>query len=411
VYKTKSLKKAANYSKRRISKADVSLDNFITTDNLLPGKTGVGSAVNLPPQDGAMPSYEEGDILVSNIRPYLKKIWLANRSGGCSADVLVFDVDDSHHPSFIYYAMFQDIFFDHMMRGSKGTKMPRGDKTQVMDFKIPDIDIENQKKIAAVLSALDEKIELNNRINAELEAMAKTLYDYWFVQFDFPFDFAQGRPDANGRPYKSSGGKMVYNPALKRHIPEGWDVPTIGKIFNTSLGGTPSRNKKEYWEPAEINWLSSGEKVDLFVVEADEKISRKGLKNSAAKELPAGTVILSIVRHLRASILGVDAATNQSVAGIEETESIKHCFIFPLIEREIPRYMTVRTGAQQPHINKDAVDTTSFVLPPAPVLRKYTEIAMPIFKQIQNNQFQTQHPASLRDFLLPMLMNGQVQVG
>ncbi|MBN2702639.1 MAG: restriction endonuclease subunit S [Pontiellaceae bacterium] len=277
-----------------------------------------------------------------------------------------------------------------------------------LEFKIPEKPY--QDRIVAVLSALDAKIELNNRINAELESMAKTLYDYWFVQFDFPCDFAQGRPDANGRPYKSSGGKMVYNPTLKRKIPEGWDVSTIGDTFPTSLGGTPSRINPSYWAPPEINWLNSEDKETLYVVEADEKISREGLKNSAAKLLPVGTVILSIVRHLRASILGVEAATNQSVVGIEETDTIKHCFIYPLISREIPRYMALRTGAQQPHINKAVVDETGIVLPDDPTMKAYVQLTGPIFEKIRNNQCQTQQLTELRDWLLPMLMNGQVQV-
>lgn len=271
-----------------------------------------------------------------------------------------------------------------------------------------------QKKIAAVLSSLDAKIELNNRINEELEGMAKTLYDYWFVQFDFPMSKEQaaalGNPALEGKPYKTSGGKMVYNPTLNREIPEGWDAATLGDCFQTALGGTPSRKNESYWSPGEVSWLSSGEKSDLFVVEADEQISCEGLENSAAKILPAGTVILSIVRHLRASILAINSATNQSVVGIQETEAIKHSYLFPLICREIPRYMALRTGAQQPHINKAVVDETSFAFPDESVLTAYSCIADPLFKRIKNNQFENQRLAELRDWLLPMLMNGQATV-
>ena len=262
--------------------------------------------------------------------------------------------------------------------------------------------IADQQKIADVLSALDAKIDCNNRINAELEAMAKTLYDYWFVQFDFP--------DANGKPYKSSGGKMAYNATLKREIPEGWTCSTIGETFKTHLGGTPSRDSDEYWVPGEINWLSSGENPSIFVVAPDEKISMIGLQNSPAKLLPKGTVILSIVRHLRASILGIEAATNQSVVGIVETDKLKHCFIYPYLVREIPRLMALRTGAQQPHINKGVLDESQLVIPDDATLSTYTNKAAPVFLQIKNNLQQNQQLANLRDWLLPMLMNGQVTV-
>ena len=210
--KTISLKKVAKYSDARIPIKNVTIDNFVTTDNLLQNKLGITKATSLPPQDGNMPAYFKNDILVGNIRPYLKKIWIADRDGGNSADVLTIQVNEKHNPKFIYYALYRNDFFEHMMKGSKGTKMPRGDKNQIMDFSIPDISLENEEKIANVLSSLDSKIELNNKINKELEAMAKTLYDYWFVQFDFP--------DENGKPYKSSGGKMVYNQELKREIPD-----------------------------------------------------------------------------------------------------------------------------------------------------------------------------------------------
>ncbi len=203
---------------------------------------------------------------------------------------------------------------------------------------------------------------------------------------------------------------MVYNATLKREIPAGWQTSTIGATFRTHLGGTPSRDNDEYWKPGEVNWLSSGENPSTFVVSPDEKISNIGLRNSPAKLLPQGTVILSIVRHLRASILGIEAATNQSVVGIVESEKLKHCFIYPYIVREIPRLMALRTGAQQPHINKGVLDESLLVIPDDATLSAYTEKAAPLFLKIKNNLQQNQQLTQLRDWLLPLLMNGQVTV-
>jgi type I restriction enzyme S subunit len=245
--------------------------------------------------------------------------------------------------------------------------------------------------------------------------MAKLLYDYWFVQFDFPLTAAQaaalGKPKLQGQPYRASGSKMTHNETLKRDIPVGWKHSTIGETFNTHLGGTPSRKNKEYWTPGEVNWLSSAENPSTFVVAPDETISKLGLQNSAARLLPAGTVILSIVRHLRASILGIEAATNQSVVGIVETNAFKHCFIYPYLVREIPRLMVLRTGAQQPHINKGVLDDSPLVIPDESTLEAYTTLAAPLFSQIKNHHQQNQELTQLRDWLLPMLMNGQVTVG
>ena len=261
-----------------------------------------------------------------------------------------------------------------------------------------------QKKIAAVLSALDAKIELNNRINAESEAMAKTLYDYWFVQFDFP--------DKNGKPYKSSGGKMVWNEKLKREIPEGWAVNELGTVLSTSLGGTPSTLNKVFWENGSFNWLNSGEIAEFPIVSSELKITEEAIKKSAAELLPKGTTLLSITRHLRPTILAIEACANQSVVGIREKGDIKSCYIYPYLKNEIPRYLVLRTGAQQPHINKETVDDSLIVLPNehSDILNSYNLKAAPIYNQIINNAFQNQHLSSLRDWLLPMLMNGQVKV-
>ena len=306
------------------------------------------------------------------------------------------------HVDFLYYYLQLESVQQQMWNVASGSTIKNLSLASIRDFQIPTPTATEQQKIAATLSALDAKIDCNNRINAELEAMAKTLYDYWFVQFDFP--------DANGKPSKSSGGKMVYNAALKREIPAGWKDSTIGETFKTYLGGTPSRERKEYWAPGEVNWLSSGENPSLFVVDPDERISKLGLQNSPAKLLPQGTVVLSIVRHLRASILGIEAATNQSVVGIVESSVFKHCFIYPYVVREIPRLMALRTGAQQPHISKGVLDESLLVLPDEVTLMAYTSLAAPLFLLMKNLHEQNRELTQLRDWLLPMLMNGQVTV-
>ena len=310
----------------------------------------------------------------------------------------------------LYSFLSPDLQYQFRRHDSSGSTVSHIRVPDCLKFEIPLPALDEQIRIAAVLSVIDAKIDCNNRINAELEAMARTLYDYWFVQFDFPFDFDSGRPDASGKPYKSSGGKMIFNAELKREIPAGWTHSTIGKTFKTHLGGTPLRDREEYWTPGEVNWLSSGENPSMFVVAPDEKISDLGLLNSPAKLMPPGTVILSIVRHLRASILGIEAATNQSVVGIQETDKIRHCFIYPYLMREIPRLMALRTGAQQPHINKGMLDDSPLVIPDDITLSAYTAIAEPFFSQIQNTIRQNLELTQLRDCLLPMLMNGQVTI-
>lgn len=162
------LKNVVEYSTEKISINEVSLDNYITTDNILQNKSGITIANNLPPYNGKLQKFSETEILVSNIRPYLKKIWFAEKNGGCSTDVLVFKTKKDYDPKFVYYNLFNDVFFTHMMNGAKGTKMPRGDKKQILEYLIPNFDKPTQQKIASILSVLDDKIGLNNQLNDNL---------------------------------------------------------------------------------------------------------------------------------------------------------------------------------------------------------------------------------------------------
>ncbi|MDO8844741.1 restriction endonuclease subunit S [Methylicorpusculum sp.] len=311
---------------------------------------------------------------------------------------------------YLYYYLQLKEVKNQMWNIATGSTIKNLSLASIRELEVPVPSGDIQTKIAQVFSVIDAKIELNNRINAELEAMAKTLYDYWFVQFDFPFDFAQGKPATNGKPYKSSGGKMAYNPILKREIPEEWETTTVGKIAKTALGGTPSTEVDDYWENADIPWLSSAETASFPVVGSEQKITQKGLEDSAATLLPKGTVVISIVRYIRPSILGIDAATNQSVVGIKECSRLKSSFIYPYFCSEVPRLMGLRTGAQQPHINKRVIDESPIVLPTDCVLEEYYKKLDPIYEQIMTLAFENYKLIELREWLLPMLMNGQVTI-
>ncbi len=179
-----------------------------------------------------------------------------------------------NNPKYIFY-LLKTLGLDD--RGS-GSGVPTMNRNHLHPLKInAHLDLSTQQKIATILSSLDAKIELNNRINAELEAMAKTLYDYWFVQFDFP--------DKNGKPYKTSGDKIVWNEELKREIPEGWNVKELKVFAKTASGSTPLSTKKEYYENGSIPWINSGELNAPFIIEGKNFITKKGLDNSSAFQM------------------------------------------------------------------------------------------------------------------------------
>ena len=212
----------------KIPLENVLLTDYVTTDSLLPNKEGRCVAQNLPPQKCALTHYKCGDVLVANIRPYLKKIWFADRGGGASADVLVFRAKSGHSQEFLYASLLQDSFYDYVMKGKKGSKMPRGDKEQIMRYSIPKLSLAEEACIGNIILSFCTKVNVNRLINDNLEAMAKQLYDYWFVQFDFP--------NEEGNPYKSSGGVMVWNEKLKREIPTSFDVKSLSEIIEVKDG-------------------------------------------------------------------------------------------------------------------------------------------------------------------------------
>ena len=162
-----NLSSLCEYRKGKVSVDILNKYTYISTENMLPNKGGIVPATSLP-NISQTQEYKKGDVLVSNIRPYFKKIWLAEYDGGCSNDVLVFKVNEDTDNTFLYYVLADDTFFNYSMTTSKGTKMPRGDKISIMQYEVPHYDIMEQRKIAQVLRVLDKKIELNNKINNNL---------------------------------------------------------------------------------------------------------------------------------------------------------------------------------------------------------------------------------------------------
>ena len=321
----------------------------------------------------------------------------------CSNFCTAFRVKKDWNPLYVYYHL-QFVYnlgvffnFEGKTSGLKNLQL----EAAFAAIPIEDISKNAQDNIVSILQGLDRKIAINRQINQNLEAMAKQLYDYWFVQFDFP--------DENGRPYKSSGGEMVWNEKLKREIPKGWDVKTMGNCTTILLGGTPDTNDSSLWGDG-YNWLNSGEVAEFPILSSEKYITQKGLEKSSTVLAPKGSVTLSITRHLRPSILCIDACINQSVVAILENEILTNEYIYPLINREIPRLMSLRTGAQQPHINKEIVESINVVIPPQRILYAYIKKSKSLYKSIFINAQEIADLAKQRDELLPLLMNGQVSV-
>lgn len=379
------------YSRNRISISEVNLCNYVSTENLLKERAGKTIADTIPEQANLC-EYNKGCTLISNIRPYFKKIWFANTRGGCSNDVLVYKPNNGINDKWLYYLLSQDSFFNFVMSGTKGTKMPRGDKSQIMKFPVALPPLDEQRKIAGVLSALDDKIELNNKINRNLEAQAQAIFKSWFVDFE---------PFKNGKFVDSELGK----------IPEGWRVERLGAVCECVLGGTPSRSRKEYWE-GNIPWINSGKTNEFRVISPSEFISAEGLKKSATKLLPKKTTILAITGATlgQVSLLEIDACANQSVVGILENNLLPYEYIYMYVSHNIEKIISHQTGGAQQHINKDNIKNFHIILPPQCELKRYTNAVENLYSEITNLVFQSRRLSQLRDTLLPKLMSGEIDV-
>lgn len=166
---TQTLSYLCYYANGRIAVAGLDLDSYISTENMLPNRAGITRSAGLPIVNQTQ-AYQKDDVLISNIRPYFRKIWLADRDGGCSNDVLVLRAKETCNPGFLYYLLSDNKFFDYATATGKGTKMPRGDKSAIMHYAIPDIPLDMQIGIADTLSALDVRIAENRKINHHLAA-------------------------------------------------------------------------------------------------------------------------------------------------------------------------------------------------------------------------------------------------
>ncbi|KAF5076038.1 Type I restriction modification DNA specificity domain protein [anaerobic digester metagenome] len=269
-------------------------------------------------------------------------------------------------------------------------------------------DVSTQKAIASVLSSLDTKIELNNRINAELEAMAKTLYDYWFVQFDFP--------NQQGKPYKSSGGKMVYNKELKREIPEGWADGTLADLGTIIGGSTPSKAKAEnFCQGVGTPWITpkdlSLNKGNKFITRGEFDATVTGIKDASLTIMPKGTILLSSrapIGYL--AISREKVTTNQGFKSFIPNKGYSSEFVYYAVKNMIPSIEQNGVGSTFKEVSASTLKTIKISLPSRELLETYNSKAVSIFKKQDLLELENQQLASLRDWLLPMLMNGQVTV-
>lgn len=331
-------------------------------------------------------------------RSFLKRKCLVLPYVGTIGDLAVFDAsydallgsniakielnpNCGYSEEFIYYYLKSPRGQTVLLKDEQGGIQKNITMEAIRNVLLPDVDENNQRKIVSVLSALDDKIALNKKMNQKLEAMAKRLYDYWFVQYDFP--------DKNGHPYKTTGGPMTYNPTLKRDIPAGWEVKTIGDYLKIGNGRDHSK-------------LADGP-YPLY--------GSGGLMRYVAEYLHDGETVLfprkgtlNNVMYRNEPLWTVDTMFYTSVL-------VPHSALFVFYSAKMFDFERLNTGTGVPSMTSDIIKKLPIISPDRQTLEQFDRTVVKLYNQIHHNEKEISRLSEQRDKLLPLLMNGQVEVG
>jgi len=345
--------------------------------------------------------FRKGQILFGKLRPYFRKVYRPNFEGVCSTDIFVIDANKKFDNWFLFYFFADRRMIEEATLSSEGTRMPRASWKYLEKLQRGFPDLSEQKAIAKILSDLDSKIELNQKINKTLESIGQELFKHWFVDFEFPND--------EGKPYRSSGGKMVESELGE--IPKGWRV----NVFSEVVGVNPKRSlpkgvlAKKISMADLIPWQSWV--VHYEIVNYD----------SGPKFISGDTLLARITPSLEHGKTAIVSLLEEREVGFGSTEfivmapqEITSCYyIFYLARsREVRDFaigsMTGTSGRQR--VPSDCFDYLKIIVPPEDFIHRYHNIATPIFDKITANSWQSRELESMRDSLLPRLMSGRIRV-
>lgn len=382
------LQDICSYVKTKVETSNYSIEDYISTENMLPEKGGITVASSFP--SGKVTEFQENDILISNIRPYFKKIWKADRRGCCSNDVLCIRANNKVDAEFLYYLLSQDLFFAYVMSGANGSKMPRGDKQQIMNWEIElPSEKEDQRRIASILSSLDRKIELNNKINADLEEMAQAIFKNWFVDFE---------------PFKD--GKFVDSELGM--IPEGWKVISLSEIMKYNGGSQPPAS--EFIDTYQEGYIRF---IQIRDYDNDSHITYIPIskRNKLCDELD-----IMIARYgaaLGRICWGLKGAYNVALAKVIPIKSYYREYLRCYLNTSYFYQSINNKGARcaQSGFNQSDINSYMIAFPiDETVVMNFNDLCSSIMDKRLSLKYENSRLSSLRDTLLPRLMSGEIEV-
>ena len=395
----KLLSEVSVYRKDRIGSDKVNKENYISTENMLSNRGGVENATTVASAK-SFPAYKKGDILLSNIRPYFKKIWYATQEGGCSNDVLVVKAGKTVDSKFLYYVLSDNNFFNYSTVTAKGTKMPRGSQNAIMKYWVPNLDLPTQKKIADILSSYDELIKANNERIELLEQTVQELYKEWFVRFRFP---------------------GYENAKFEEGIPEGWSYVRFGKAIDIIDGdrGVNYPKQEEFYPEGDCLFLNAGNVTTkgfdfsscAYITKEKDAILRKG-------KLQHGDVVLTTrgtvgnVAFYNETMTFSEMRINSGMVILRNLGVVSPEYIYTSLRHEyLQKLMTMyASGSAQPQLPIKDMKRMKIIKSDTKTMERFTEMSADIYNQISLLIMKNQTLAKQRDMLLPRLMSGKLEV-
>lgn len=345
--------------------------------------------------------FDKGDVLFGKLRPYFRKVWKAQFNGICSTDIWVLKCKKDFDQYFLFYFVANPIFVNRSMGANIGTHMPRADWQFLKntDWIVPLLP--EQRAIAAVLSSFDYKIELLRAQNKTLEKMAQTLFKHWFIDFEFP--------DQNGKPYKSSGGKMIDSELGE--IPDGWSVAKIKDFGAIICGKTPPKGILDYFG-GHIPFIKIPDMHDeLYIIKTEDSLSEAGANFQKNKFIPKNSICVSCIATVGlVSITSRHSQTNQQINSIVPADDYCGEYLyFSMIKMKHDLFAMGSGGSTTLNINTGVFSNIKIIHPQKDSLKTFHAIAKPIFDKVLSNLTEIQTLSKIRDTILPKLMRGEIR--
>ena len=355
------------YAKGKIDVSDLTKLNYISTENMLPDKGGITTASSLP-GTAQTPAYQQNDVLVSNIRPYFRKIWFADCNGGCSNDVLVFRAKEDTDARFLYYVLANDAFFDYSTATSKGTKMPRGDKIAIMQYEVPHFDLPTQKKIAEILGNIDDKIALNNEINKNLQLQAQAIYTHMIID----------------------------------EADESWHQGLLSDVATITMGQSPKGDT--------YNEIGTGSVFFQGRAEFGFRFPTRRLYTIEPKRMAKASDVLMSVRAPVGdlNVAYEDCCIGRGLAAIRSHDNHQSFVLYTMLALRDQLDVFNGEGTVFGSINRESLNNMPIIIPPCKIIDNFESIVSPMDAAIRNNYEESCHLQAIRDRMLPRLMSGKL---